>query len=369
MRERNLYILWVKITTQKHGGFVMRKIILQVPKLVKLVLRHRHRTVKDAGLAMRCQVVLLAGKGRGSRQIAEAVGFSRSWVSRVIARFDAVGMAGLEDRREDNGVLKVDAWFLDLLYEVVGKRPSDYGFARPTWTRELLVKVMARLTNVGIHVSTMSRALKAIGARRGRPRPTVRCPWSKPCKDRRLRAIRRLAKSPPRGEVVLHCDEVDVHLNPKIGLDWMNRGQQKEVVTPGKNEKRYLAGALDSATGRLICVEGMRKTSELFIALLARLVKEYPRAKRIHLILDNYRIHHSAITKTALRDFTGKIVLHFLPPYCPNDNKIERVWQDLHAEVTRNHERSAMDALMKDVWRFLRKRSKHAQQVPRRKAA
>ncbi len=347
----------------------MKKIIIRVSRPVKASLRELRRSAKYAGLAMRCQTVLLAAKGRSSRQIADAVGFSRSWVSRVIARFDALGMGGLADRREDNGTVKVDEWFLDVLYEVVGKRPSDYGFSRPTWTRELLVAVMARLTNVRIHVSTMSRALKAIGARRGRPRPTVRCPWSKPCKDRRLRALRGLAKSPPRGEVVLYSDEVDVHLNPKIGLDWMNHGQQKEVVTPGKNEKRYLAGALDSATGRLICVEGMRKTSELFISLLARLVKEYPRAKRIHLILDNYRIHHSAITKTALRHFAGKIVLHFLPPYCPNDNKIERVWQDLHAEVTRNHERSTMDALMKDVWRFLRKRGKNAEQAPCRKAA
>jgi transposase len=347
----------------------MKKIIIQLPERVKVSLRELRRSAKDAGLAMRCQAVLLAAKGRSSREISDAVGFSRSWVSRVIARFDALGLGGLADRREDNGTAKVDEWFLDVLYDVVGNRPSDYGFARPTWTRELLVKVMARLTNVRIHVSTMSRALKSIGARRGRPRPSVRCPWSRPCKERRLRAIRRLAKSPPRGEVVLYSDEVDVHLNPKIGLDWMNRGQQKEVVTPGKNEKRYLAGALDSATGRLTCVEGMRKTSELFIALLAKLVRTYPGAKRIHLILDNYRIHHSAITKIALRHFARKVVLHFLPPYCPNDNKIERVWQDLHAEVTRNHERSTMDALMKDVWRFLRKRGKTAEQVLRRRAA
>lgn len=347
----------------------MKKIIIRVSRPVKASLRELRRSAKEAGLAMRCQTVLLATKGRSSRQIADAVGFSRSWVSRVIARFDALGMGGLADRREDNGTAKVDEWFLDVLYEVVGKRPSDYGFSRPTWTRELLVTVMARLTNVRIHVSTMSRTLKTIGARRGRPRPTVRCPWWKPYKDRRLRALRGLAKSPPRGEVVLYSDEVDVHLNPKIGLDWMNHGQQKEVVTPGKNEKRYLAGALDSATGRLICVEGMRKTSELFIALLAKLVKTYPGAKRIHLILDNYRIHHSAITKIALRHFAQNVVLHFLPPYCPNDNKIERVWQDLHAEVTRNHERSTMDTLMKDVWRFLRKRGKNAEQTPRRKAA
>ncbi len=47
---------------------------------------------------------------------------------------------------------------------------------------------------------------------------------------------------------VFYEDEVDIHLNPKIGADWQLRGQQKRVVTPGQNEKYYLAGALNSGT-------------------------------------------------------------------------------------------------------------------------
>ena len=50
---------------------------------------------------------------------------------------------------------------------------------------------------------------------------------------------------------MLYADEVDVHLNPKIGRDWMLPGQQRRIVTPGKNEKFYLAGALDVRTGKL----------------------------------------------------------------------------------------------------------------------
>jgi len=38
-----------------------------------------------------------------------------------------------------------------------------------------------------------------------------------------------------------------------------------------------------------------------------------------------------------------------LPPYCPNDNRIERLWQDLHANVTRNHTCVNMDELMTKV--------------------
>ena len=64
---------------------------------------------------------------------------------------------------------------------------------------------------------------------------------------------------------MLYEDEVDIHLNPKIGPDWMNRGEQKEVMTPGQNEKRYIAGALDVRTNELVCVDGDKKTSMLFI--------------------------------------------------------------------------------------------------------
>lgn len=346
----------------------MARMVLVLSSRVKLEVRRLRRRTRDAGLAARCQIVLHAAEGRASRAIAEAVGCSRSWVSQVIRRFEREGLCGLVDRREDNGQRKVDDDYLARLYEVVQGQPSDYGYSRPTWTRELLVAVMARLTGVRVHVGTMSRALKQIGARRGRPRPTVRCPWPKRRKTRRLRELRALAEHPPCGEVVLYEDEVDIHLNPKIGLDWMNRGHQKEVVTPGQNQKRYLAGALDAATGRLTCVEGERKNSALFVALLAALVKEYPTARKIHIILDNYRIHHSRLTAVALAHFGRRIVLHFLPPYCPNDNRIERVWQDLHAAVTRNHQCGTMDALMREVWAYLRRRQKHAITI-RRSAA
>src|SRR5262249_35848348 len=74
---------------------------------------------------------------------------------------------------------------------------------------------------VRIHVTTMSRALALIKARRGRPRPTVACPWAPAAKTRRLNAIQNLLATLPRRQVAVYEDEVDIHLNPKIGLDWM----------------------------------------------------------------------------------------------------------------------------------------------------
>ena len=73
-------------------------------------------------------------------------------------------MAGSLDGREDNGQTKLDEPFLATLYEIVDKQPTDYGYPRPTWTQELLAKVMAELTGVAVHPGTISRGLKQIGA-------------------------------------------------------------------------------------------------------------------------------------------------------------------------------------------------------------
>lgn len=280
---------------------------------------------------------------------------SRDTVYRVAQRFNEHDESGLVDRREENGQTKVDETYLAILYEVVASSPLDHGWKRPTWTREMLVVTMKEKTGTTIHVSRMSQALAKIGARRGNPKPTVACPWSKRSKQRRLRKISTLVENLPESEVAVYEDEVDIHLNPKIGLDWMVRGQQKEVLTPGKNEKRYLAGAKDAETGELIWVEGEKKNSLLFICLLWELTQRYPHAKKIHVILDNYSIHHTEQVEKSLATKKGqRIKLHFLPPYCPDHNKIERTWQDLHANVTRNHRAESMKVLMRNVRYYLR---------------
>jgi transposase len=336
----------------------MPAIVPTVPSAVKRRLLKHLRQCREARTRLRYLVVINLLNGRGAYQTAAVLGLDNTAVYRIAKRFRERGEWGLLDGREDNGAAKLDERYLDTLYRLVRSSPQRYGWRRPTWTRELLVETMARRTGVRIHVATMSRALARIRARRGRPRPTVRCPWSDAAKNRRLGAIRRLLGSLPRRHAAFYEDEVDIHLNPKIGLDWMVQGQQKEVVTPGKNQKRYLAGALDVRSGVVTWVEGERKASALFIALLGQLRRLHPQAEVIHVVLDNYRIHDSKITQAALAGFGGRIRLHFLPPYCPKHNRIERVWEDLHANVTRNHTCKDMDALMQEVREHLWRRNR-----------
>lgn len=338
----------------------MSSIVPKVSWSVKEKVRKRFRKCRIASVRLHYLIVFNLWSGRKPREIEPILKVHNTTIYRVAKRFCERGEASLWDGREANGPGKLSEAFLGILDSVVRSSPFDHGWRRPTWTRELLVETMVRKTGVRIHVATMSRALGLIQARRGKPRPRVECPWHPAAKTRRLNKIAHLVASLGRHEVAVYEDEVDIHLNPKIGLDWMGLGQQKEVMTPGQNEKRYLAGALDVRTGQLHWVETEKKDAWLFMDLLKTLTKVYARFRVIHVILDNYKIHSSHVIGIALAHFARRVRLHFLPPYCPDYNRIERVWQDLHANVTRNHRCPGMAELMCEVRHYLRKRNRRA---------
>jgi hypothetical protein len=70
---------------------------------------------------------------------------------------------------------------------------------------------------------------------------------------------------------MVFADALAIPLLPKVGGAWMPKGSQLAVMTPGTNEQRYLAGALDLATSALHYRCGARKINVLFRALLQRL--------------------------------------------------------------------------------------------------
>lgn len=311
------------------------------------------RKTGDAATALRFHVVAELGAGRTCNETASKLSVAVSTVATTAKRYLAMGIGGLFDQRSGNGCRKVDTTFLKGLREVLAGVPTDSGWARPTWTRELLCEEMARRGYARVAVCTMGRALKALDARLGRPKPIVMCPWPKGKRKRLLAKLKRLAESDSNSEPIYYSDEVDIDLNPRIGRDWMLPGTQRRVITPGQNQKHYIAGALRAGSRRLVWAEGPSKNSTLFCKLLWRLAAMHRRAKRVHLILDNYGIHKSKATRRVLATLTGKVVLHFLPPYCPDHNPIERVWLDLHAAVTRNHRHANMLDLGRAVVRFL----------------
>jgi transposase len=331
-----------------------------MPKIeIRLLRRERRRLekamrkTKDPALRTRCQIVLNYARGWGCKLTSEALACAPSTAIRVARRYLSEGIAGLSDKRAENGVAKIDADLLAAVAEILTRRPSDFGWERPTWTRELIGLTLEVRGVAEVSVTTVARALTLLKAKWKAAKPVVHCPWSKRRKNARIREIEATIGRLPKRHVAVYEDEVDIHLNPKVGRDWSLPRRQPLAITPGKNAKRYVAGALDPVTKKLVWVAADRKNSDLFIALLGRLAKAFPRARRIHVVLDNFIIHASKKTQKAIASFGELFVLHFLPPYCPDHNRIERLWQTLHSNVTRNHRCKKIEELMHNVTHWL----------------
>lgn len=297
-------------------------------------------------------LLTLARSGLSQRGIARVLGHAPSYVNATIARFRDEGLPGLSERRGGYNRLPKRNEIMALLPQLVAGSPGDFGWNRSTWSVELVALEVERQLGVKVSRPHMGRMLKEARCRRIRPRPTIALTPAD--SDEKAAALNAELARLPETDVVLYQDEVDIHLNPKSGPDWMPPKIRKNLVTPGQNCKRYIAGAYAPQTGDLITTEGVSKNSDLFIALLRKLPCEFPDVGTIHLVCDNYIIHKSKKTLAAVAELKGKIKLHFLPPYSPQHNPIERVWWDLHAHVTRNHRHSDIEGLMDGVRRYLR---------------
>jgi transposase len=302
--------------------------------------------------ALRARVLLLLQAGLVPSVIAETVGCARATVYRTLYRFEDLGEDALLDQRQQRPPSKVTPEVEERLIGYIDGSPQDFGWQRTTWTLELLAVQLAHDTGVRLSPSHIRNVLLANQVRRGRPRAGLRIPVRG--RRRILNQIDRLVARASAEDEVFYVDEADIDFNPRIGTTYMRRGKQLVVLTPGKNVKRYVAGALNSRTGSVTHVVAKKKNSDLFLALVEALRRAYRRARRLHLVLDNFIIHKSRKTLRALAALGGRVVTHFLPPYSPESNVIERLWKQLHDHVTRNHAHRSIESLMEAVDVFLR---------------
>jgi hypothetical protein len=168
---------------------------------------------------------------------------------------------------DQDGPTRIPHWLVRAGHWLLTKTPRDFGYFRSRWSCEALAEVLAWQGGPRLSRETIRRGLRRLEFVWRRPRPVVGP--SDPRHDQQLAAIRRLLAELPEDETAVFQDEVDVNLNPKIGPCWMVRGEQAEVVTPGDNVKRHLAGSLHWRTGALlVSAPGARRDTRLFLAHL-----------------------------------------------------------------------------------------------------
>jgi transposase len=334
-----------------------------LPATISLTAEQRNtllghlRKSSDPQLRQRAHIVLLLADGHTWSLITTVLFCSSRTVWRWKGRFEQGGVEALLGLPKGPGVFFGARWAQLAAHWVTKATPRAFGFLRSRWNCALVALLLARDYHLDVSRETVRRWLHQEEVVWRRPRPVLR--RQDPRKEEILQELRRLLLGLPDDETVVFEDEVDVNLNPKIGCMWMLRGEQAEVVTPGDNDKRYLAGSLHWRTGKLIATLGKKRDGALFTEHLDDLRHSLRRYKKIHIILDNAKFHYqSRPLYEFLGEHSGRFAFHFLPRYAPELNPIERVWWVLHEQITRNHQCRSIEELVDLTFAWLAERKR-----------
>ena len=324
-------------------------IILHLPRPVRRRVERRRTKTHDKVEFRRCQIVLQWATGQKPQQIAESFGCAVCTVYRTVRAFRQQGEAALVHRTSPGRPRKVMPEHETALDQAIQQDPRQLGQNFSNWTAHKL----ALYVKVQVHAVTILRHLWTLRWRWRRPVPRVASP------DPRYRAkaqyLKRLRGQARHGQIHLYyADEMDVALLPTISGRWMRLGQQTEIDTPGQNAKRYIFGAVNSVTGKLIWVPWTNKNNVGFRQLLKRVLEQHAaEAIQVVMVLDNYRIHKAKAVQEWRRRHRREFRLYFLPTYSPRLNRIERVWRHFRRNVTDNYFFKTMTRLMQAVEAFL----------------
>jgi transposase len=215
------------------------------------------------GYLLALHVLLLCAAGHNPTDIATVLFCSRSSVYRIVRAYRQ-GRLGL--RQDDQGHLLpplrttvLMPWLKRALLALLKAKPARYGWCRTRWSCATLAGTLQLKHRLDVSAETVRRWLHELGGVWRRAHLGAKD--DDPQRLERFGLIRFHHDHLGPRERLVFADELDIHLLPKVGAQWVPQGSRHEVMTPGKNEKHYLAGGLELSTGNRHYTLGERKNN------------------------------------------------------------------------------------------------------------
>ncbi len=308
------------------------------------------------GYLLALHILLLCATGRTPTEIAAFLLCSRSSIYRVVKAYRA---GTLDWEGDDEEVVRAPGRSRGLspalkrsLLAILKAVPRACGWCRTRWSCATVALELEARRGLRVSAESVRRWIHEVGWEWKRAKLTAKD--DDPERVEKLARIRFAFEQLRAGVTLLFADELDIALLPKVGYQWMPKAEQVEIATPGTNEKRYLAGALDIGTGEVPHCVWYRKVTGLFLDLLDTLDRQYSAAEFtvLYVVVDNAKIHYAQAVAEWLAAHP-RFELLYLPTYCPRANPIERAFWEVHDKCTRNHKRKRMWDLVDDVEQHL----------------
>jgi transposase len=289
----------------------------------KTALEIRHRATKDVCELDRIKAILLRSEGWSIRDIAQALRVHEGTITRHLKEYLeetklSFSKGGSSGALDESQTLELIAHLEENTYQS---------------TQEIISYIALKYA-VSYSVPGLNKWLHRNGFSYKKPKghPYKACPVEQ---EKFIQKYNALKKELTENEGILFMDACHPSMGTKLAYGWIKTGKNKAVETSASRTRVNLVGAinLEVLTKPIVCsystVDG-----DAIVDFLKQIRKYSKISGTIHLVLDQAGYHGSEKVFKAAK--THNIQLHFLPPYSPNLNPIERLWKLMNEHARNN---------------------------------
>lgn len=252
-----------------------------------------------------------------------------------LSRYRSGGWDALKEGQRAGRKRKLSTDDMKWVYDAVTlENPLNHQFEFCLWTLNIIREMIFRERGVRLSKSSVSRLLGHLGL--SPQRPIYQSYKQDPAKieqyiNKTFPEVARQAKA--LDAQIYFVDEASVRCESHRGTTWGKSGETPVVKdSGGRFGLSVISGVTPRGDMRFSFIEG-KMNSKRFIQFLKQLQGDA--GQPIVVIVDNARYHHSketqAFVKSQEASNKGQIIMAFLPPYSPEYNPDEQVWN--HAKA------------------------------------
>jgi len=299
----------------------MQKISLTAGQ--KTALESRHKNTRDVRECDRIKAILLASEGWSTSSIAQALRKNEYTISRHLNDY-----LKKEKLKPENG--GSESYLSGEQSQQLIEHISEHTYAH---VLQIVAYVLDRW-NIKYTVSGMNKWLH-------QQRFTYKKPKGVPHKfdiDSQTDFVehyKALKAALPDDQVVLFMDAVHPTQATKITSGWIRKGFDKVINTTGSRTRLNIVGAIELGNlSSAVFDQYETVNGASIIQFFKKIRHSYASMEVIHMVLDGAGYHRKKEVVDTAKELG--ITLHYLPPYSPNLNPIERLWKVMN-EYARNN--------------------------------
>lgn len=211
---------------------------------------------------------------------------------------------------------------------IISGDPRQYDFDFGLWTRQIVADLIMEKFEISLSTTSVGELLHRLGLTPQKPlrRAYERdeeavLEWVEEVYPR----VKKYAKK--TGAEIFWLDEASIRSDDPLQRTWGEKGKTPVVKTSGQRQSINAISALSNNGGFWYHVYTGKFTAEKCVDCFKRFIKN--RKSRVILIMDGHPVHKSKKVWEYVESLEGKIEIVLLPPYAPDLNPDELVWNQM----------------------------------------